>query len=148
VEKRLFIGVLVLAAAATLAMSSHIASGRPAGAKSNLTSQGQLLWNLEGLLRKTFGRRRVYASETLNFSCAGTCTPASRFAPYRFVFREPRTSIFRLAKRRFGDGAFGNFPIAVRIRGEAIACNGTKTQFLVEFRNAAAFTLGCLSPIH
>jgi hypothetical protein len=134
--------LLVVALIATGAVQNG-QSGGP-----SLSAQGRLLYNFEGLLTKSFGNRSVYAARPMNFSCAGICAPASRYSPYRFVFRQPHNSSFHVTRRRFRDGDFGNFPIPVLIRGHAIACDVQDAHFLVEYRNAASFALGCLAPLH
>jgi hypothetical protein len=134
----------LMLAALTLSTGSAAGTALP----TRLTAQGRLLLNFEALLRATFDGRSVYVSDGANFSCAGSCAPASKFAPYRFVFQGRASSSFHLLSRRFRDGAFGNYPVPLLIRSKAIACDGSGRQFLVRYRNAASFTLGCLAPIH
>ena len=114
-------------------------------APRGLTRQGRLLWNFEALLRQSFGDRTVSASPPENFSCAGICAPLSKYRPYRYTFHRPSGSAFHVSKRTFGDnGEFGNYPIAVLIRGRAVACDPGERHFLISYRSTASFTLDCL----
>jgi hypothetical protein len=114
-----------------------------------LTRQGRLLWNFEGLLRKTFHAQIVSASsglfESLNFSCAGWCGPNAAYLHYEFTFAHPAGSSFHVSKRRYVGGTWGNYPRGVLIRGHMIACNAKETEFLISwvYRSTASFTLGC-----
>jgi hypothetical protein len=108
-----------------------------------------LLRNFEALLHQSFPGRSVVSMQTrrsgeLNFMCGGFCAPLSTRAPYWFVFRHPGRSAFHLSSRKFNPGYFGNYPTLVLIRGRTIACDRRETRFLIEYRDAAAFTLGCL----
>jgi hypothetical protein len=38
---------------------------------------------------------------------------------------------------------FGNYPVAVLIRGRNVACNKRETTFLIKYRDGAGLTLGC-----
>jgi hypothetical protein len=118
------------------------AAGRP---PESLTPQGRLLWNFEALLWQKFVGGRVSVSRPENFSCAGDCAPLSRYRPYKFTFLRPSGSAFHVSRRTFGDnGEFGNYPIAVLIRGRAVACDARETRFLIAYRSTASFTLACL----
>lgn len=142
--------VLLLAILATLCLSGTVGARGSVEASSpiGLTAQGRLISNFEALLRTTFGMRAVFVSKGENFSCAGTCAPLSTYSRYWFVFKSPARTTLHLSKRKFGSEAFGNYPAPVLIRGQSIACNTGETRFLVVYRNAASFTLGCLAPIH
>ena len=122
--------------------SAPQAAGRPPG---SLTAQGRLLWNFEALLGQKFVGGRVSVSRPENFSCAGDCAPLSKYRPYKFTFLRPSGSAFHVSRRTFGDnGEFGNYPIAVLIRGRAVACDARETRFLIAYRSTASFTLACL----
>ncbi|MDX6489373.1 MAG: hypothetical protein QOK13_1988 [Gaiellaceae bacterium] len=111
-----------------------------------LTAQGRLLWNFEALLLQRFVGRKVSVSPPENFSCAGDCAPLSKYRPYRFTFLRPSGTAFHVSRRTFGDnGEFGNYPIAVLIRGRAVACDARETRFLIAYRSMASFTLACLA---
>ena len=147
--KRLAIGsgalvtcVVLWAQGAAAPASPPQAAGRPPG---SLTAQGRLLWNFEALLGQKFVGGRVSVSRPENFSCAGECAPLSRYRPYEFTFLRPSGSAFHVSRRTFGDnGEFGNYPIAVLIRGRAVACDARETRFLIAYRSTASFTLACL----
>ena len=127
--------------AAAPARHARVGGGRPLG----LTRHGRLLWNFEALLRQKFVGGRVSVSRPENFSCAGDCAPLSRYRPYKFTFLRPSGSTFHVSRRTFGDnGEFGNYPIAVLIRGRAVACDAPETRFLIAYRSTASFTLACL----
>jgi len=142
--------VLLLVILATLCLSGAVGASESVEASSpiGLTAQGRLLSNFEALLRTAFGTRAVFASRGENFSCAGACAPLSTYSRYWFVFKSPARSTLHLSKRKFGSEVFGNYPAPVLIRGQSIACDLAATRFLVVYRNAASFTLGCLAPMH
>ena len=118
------------------------ASSRP------LTSQGQLVWSLEGLLTQTFGSKPVSAAAGPNFSCSGDCSPLATYSPYSFVFARHGDTTFHLSTRRPGPNtSFGNYPTPVLINGRLVACDGKESMFLIEYRDAANFMLGCLPPL-
>jgi hypothetical protein len=60
------------------------------------------------------------------------------------VFAEARGSAFHVSAKRVG--GFGNYPVPVLIRGRPIACDMREIRFVIEYRDAASFTLGCLGP--
>jgi hypothetical protein len=127
--------------AAAPARHARVGGRRPVG----LTSHGRLLWNFEALLRQVFKNGSVSVSRPENFSCAGDCPPLSQYRPYRFTFARPNGSTFHISKRTFGDhGEFGNYPIAVLIRGRAVACDAAEKRFLIAYRSTSSFTLECL----
>jgi hypothetical protein len=111
-----------------------------------LTAQGRMLWNLEALVRKTFGNRKVSVSGRANFSCSGTCMPLATFSRYVFTFDRPSNSSFHISSKSLRNATFGNYPIPVRIRGKPVACDRSEKRFLVRYLSAVSFTLGCLEP--
>jgi len=61
--------------------------------------------------------------------------------------RSPRDSAFHLSTRRPGPNiSFGNYPTPVLIKGRLVACDSKESTSLIEYRDAADFTLGCLPP--
>ena len=147
--QRLAVGCIALVACLVLWAQGASAPASPrqtAGrAPESLTAPGRLLWNFEALLRQRFPGGRVSVSRPENFSCAGDCAPLSRYRPYKFTFLRPSGSTFHVSRRTFGDnGEFGNYPIAVLIRGKAVACDARETRFLIAYRSTASFTLACL----
>jgi hypothetical protein len=114
----------------------------------DLTPQGRLLYNFEALLRANFPRTPVVWARTvpggfLNFSCTRPCGPLSQELFYGFVFRRTGRSAFHLSRRKFNPGYFGNYPEILLIRGRSIACDRRETRFLIHYRDAASFSLGC-----
>jgi hypothetical protein len=72
------------------------------------------------------------------------CAPLATFSPYRPTFAHARHSGFHVAHVRGID--FGNYPAPVLIRGHGVACDARERTFLIEYRDAAAFSLACLRP--
>jgi hypothetical protein len=83
-----------------------------------ITADGRLLWNLEALLRATFGHSRPFSADNtdrgptnpsnppansttgnyVNFDCAGDhCSPLAIYDPYWYTFQEPTGSSFHLS---------------------------------------------------
>jgi hypothetical protein len=141
VALQIFYGVAVDLAAAS-------ASVRPA---NGLTAQGRLLWNLEGLLRRSFpgvtqvgvtgGPQR--GSSFYNFSCPGPCAPNAKYTHYSYVFAKPGGGGFHLSSKKFSGGYFGNYPIQLLVQGRSVACDQNETRFLVAYYNSLPFTLSC-----
>ena len=119
--------------------------------RGSMTSppKGRLLFNFEALLHANFPDASVVWARSvprglLNFSCTRSCGPLSQESPYRFVFRRTTRSAFHLSSRKFNPGYFGNYPEILLIRGRSIACDRKEKRFLINYRDAASFTLGCL----
>lgn len=115
----------------------------------SLTNKGQLLWNLEGLLRRSFPGQQVVSAvlekgATLNFACGGLCTPLSKFEPYWFMFQSPGGSSFRLIGRKVASGIYGNYPLLILIKGHAVACRSGGRSVLVGYSDAAGLALACV----
>jgi hypothetical protein len=155
---KLFVSAVALLAAIAVAVGV-LASTGPAWRKAQtgssgppvrLTVQGRLLWNFEGLLRKTFPGRAVSAryrrGSFWNFACSGSCSPLARWSPYRFTFEAPGGSAFHVSSKGLLPGSFGNYPLQVLVRGHAVACDKQETRFLIEYRDTASFTLACSKP--
>jgi len=51
-----------------------------------------------------------------------------------------------LVRRHISPGAFGVYPRPIEIYGMMIACTKADTSFLVDFGDAAGFTVGCVPP--
>jgi hypothetical protein len=83
---------------------------------------------------------------TVNFSCGGQCGPKSRYLIWTFVFANARGSAFHVSKRPAFAGSFGNYPAQILVRGHPVACDLRETLFLIEYRDSAAFDLGCSPP--
>lgn len=121
------------------------------GPPSGLTVSGRLRWQFEALLHDVFGSRPVYASSKshdTNFACAGNaCVPHATWDPYAFEFESSRGSSFRLRSRNFPAGAFGNYPMPLRLNGLYIACDPNGKTYLVLIGGATGFPLACVTPI-
>jgi len=131
-------------AGATRAQSPTSSSRVPAG----LTPEGRLLWNFEGLLRRSFPRQRVVSVKPftttwsfVDFSCASFCGPDYRY--FEYVFHESAGSAFHLSSRRFSNGYFGVQPVQVLIRGRSVACDRQEKRFLIAYPNALHLSLAC-----
>src|ERR671915_11033 len=87
-----------------------------------LTAQGQLLWNLDALVRDTFGSRPVclrYAGTQL--SLAGCSAAAPRRTAYRLTFIGAEGSRFRLSDRSTPPALGARAPL-LRLRTSYISC--------------------------
>ena len=136
-----------------------------------VTADGRLLWNLEALLRATFGNSRPSSADNtdsgptnssnpsyppansttgnyVNFNCAGDdCSPLAVYDPYWYTFQDPTGSSFRLSQQDYQKWSFGNYPAAVLINGKIVACDTNESTFLVRYFDASSFTLACIAPL-
>ena len=84
---------------------------------------------------------------SLNFVApTNQCTPLATYRPYPYQFADARHSAFHLV-RHLPKGSFGNYPQPVQINGRFIACNRRDQTYLMEFSDAATFTVACLAPL-
>jgi hypothetical protein len=124
--RRIVLTLTVLLLGLVVPGASALTSGPPAG----LSANGRLLWQFEALLHDVFGNRAPYASSAsydANFACAGSsCFPHASWDPYAYSFAHARGSSFRLKSRHFPAGAFGNYPVPLRINGLYIACDALR----------------------
>ena len=147
------VGLTVLAAGLGLALflgcflAACGAAGEEPGPPPGLSKNGRILWQFEALLHDTFGQRDVCSSggSRQNFTggdvAAGACAPLAVYSPYFYVFADAHGSVFHInAKKEVG--GFGNYPVAVLIRGRPVACNARETQFLILYVDTL-FTLAC-----
>jgi len=72
--------------------------------------------------------------------------PEDVYSSYGYVFASARNSPFRLVSRSFKPGAFGNYPVPVRVAKLYVACDRAAKTFLISYGDAATFTLDCLTP--
>jgi hypothetical protein len=132
----------------------HLRAGDVAGTMGadpvTLSRSGRILWQFEALLRDTFGNRSISArsrppGSAINFACASRigCAPLADWSPYFFTFRGPRHSRFHLSKRRFPSGYWGNYPVAVLVKGRFIACDRAEKRFLIAYSDAVGLSLDC-----
>jgi hypothetical protein len=142
------VAISLLCAAAALA---HFAGGsfateaHPTASAPvpGLSKSGQILWQFEALLHDTFENRAVCASgRWAQKFTSGDCSPLAVYSPYSYVFAHAHGSAFHISSKK-QVGGFGNYPVAVLIRGRPIACNAQGTQFLIKYRDSASLTLGC-----
>ena len=142
--------ILVLLTVVSLALASAASPklrSRHGADPSGLTAQGALISKFEGLLRRTFGNRQVWVVKGDDFACAGACGPLSKYQPYSYVFASSQSSPFVLSGRYFKNGAFGNYPYPILVRGKSVACDAKATTFLVGYGDAFGLTLACLAPL-
>jgi hypothetical protein len=138
------------AANASAPLRAGTAAGTDGAGPANLARSGRILWQFEALLRDTFGNRSVSAhaarpGSAINFACASRigCKPLAEWSPYVFTFRGPRHSRFHLSKRRFPAGYWGNYPVAVLIKGRFVACGRAEKRFLIAYSDAVGLSLDC-----
>lgn len=133
-----------------------------------ITSDGRLLWNLEALLRATFGNSQPFSADNtdtgptspssppknstsgpyVNFDCAGyQCSPLSTYDPYSYTFSDPTNSAFHLSQQNYQQWSFGNYPEPVLINGRIVACDADESTFLIRYADASSFTLTCMAPV-
>ncbi len=134
----------VLVGTALLASASPALAGPPPG----LSTDGRALWNFEALLHDTFGSRDVCTKgASLNLIApANQCSPLATYEPYLYQFAGARHSAFHLVTR-LPKASFGNYPQPVRINGRFIACGPRARSYLMEFSDAATFTVACIAPL-
>lgn len=140
-----------MAVAATLCVALAFASGGGADVSAHppgLTASGIVLWNFEALLHDTFGSRQPCVVSSGDFVApAGGCAPLATYSEYDYVFSNPHGSPYHLVVRHFKGGAFGNYPVPVRVTTLYVACDRAAKTFLISFGDAASFSLGCLAPL-
>ncbi len=133
-----------------LAFASGFAGASSSAPPGGLSANGRLLWQFEALLHDVFGSRAPFASSAsydTNFSCAGrACFPHAKWDAYTYTFSSPHSSEFRLKSRVFRAGAFGNYPVPLRINGLYVACDPGATTFLTRVGGDAGFALSCERP--
>jgi hypothetical protein len=152
-------------ATTTVPTTTAVASG---ASRAAITSDGALLWNLEALLRATFGPKQPSSADNtdtgptdpsnpptnsvsgnyMDFNCAGVdCSPLAVYDPYWYTFADPTNSVFHLSHQNYKEWSFGNYPEPVLINGKIVACNSQESTFLVRYTDASSFTLACLAPV-
>jgi hypothetical protein len=132
--------VVALFAGGSFATVTQAAASAPL---PRLSKSGQLLWQFEALLHDTLGNRAVCASgRWAQKFTSGDCSSLAVYAPYLYVFARARGSSFHISPKK-EVGGFGNYPIALLIRGRPIACNTQETRFLIKYRDTASLTLNC-----
>jgi hypothetical protein len=138
-------GILVVGLAAAV-IAIDTASARTGDPPPGLSNRGRALWNFEALLHDKFGNRPVCTrSGSLNFVVEAvrhsrrghhisTSSRPHAIWLYHVVARRPR-------------GSFGNYPVLVCIAGEFVSCGPRDRMFLIEYSDAAAFTVDCIAPL-
>lgn len=143
---RLFVSALIMLCLILIAHAALPARGSGAPpARVGLTSQGHLLWNFEALLRSTFGRKQPLCVSGWNFT-SGDCTPLAKYLLYWYTFQAPRGTAFHIVHRKVRPPNFGNYPVAILVRGHMVACDAHERHFLIDFASGAGLMLGCLAP--
>jgi hypothetical protein len=146
------VAVLALAVSGSTATADAAATRPPSG----LTPSGRLLWNFEGLLARTFGARTVdlYGvgvkpdkyGESTNFVAESTCPSAVACQLFGFTFATHRTSAFHLVHAGPPATDFGNYPQLITVNGRDVACNATRSAYLIEYADTVNYSLDCLKP--
>jgi hypothetical protein len=110
-----------------------------------LSKNGKALWGFEALLHDRFANRAVCSrSQSFDFVANG-CSPLAIWTPYFYVFANAHGSPFHTTAVR-PSGNFGNYPVLVRVAGKYVACDPKAKTFLIEFRDARNFSVGCQAP--
>jgi hypothetical protein len=120
--------ILALLAVALFAAGAH--SARASGLPPGLTSNGQVLWNLDALLNDTFGNRvECFDSQRYRiFSVAhGSYCPApsARYQEWDFTFLNAYHSNFRLVNLA-KEPRTGVTNVPVRVGRRYVSCPGGK----------------------
>ena len=121
--------VLVLTALTLCA--GVLVTGASAGPPSGLSPQGRVIWNVEALLRDTFGSRQVclrgYSPKTKSsdFSIAACRLSFSEMIQHPRIFASPLGSSYRLKESGPTGTAFGNAS-AVTVNGKSVYCGNAK----------------------
>ncbi len=145
--------LLLVAAFASFGAQEMLATSSSASVRDlssvpkGLTHQGILLWNLEGLLKQSFGRESIctwYRDPRSRWNFNDVCAPLSDFQLYRYVFAHPHESVLHLTSTYHRFRTFGNYPGPVLVRGRLIACDNHDRLFLVAYADARSLTLDCL----
>ncbi len=135
---RVVLVTLIAAVCVALVAPMTASAGPPPG----LSKRGRILWQFEALLHDTFGNRPICSSGRWRQKfTSGDCSPLAVYSPYFYVFTPARRSAFHITSKKAC--CFGNYPQPVLIRGWNIACDARETTFLIEYVDAASFTLGC-----
>jgi hypothetical protein len=146
-SKKILATLIIAIAAVAVSATSSGSAVRGTRQVPTLTMVGHTTWEVEALLRDTFGDRQPALDiRASNFSCAGSsCAPLSRYSPYVYLFANAHGSAFHLVTRKPGFAMFGN-ATPVRIKGRYIACSSSAKEFVVRYANAfGAFT--CVKPL-
>jgi hypothetical protein len=145
-------GLAIGCAVAVGADASSGAARDTAGPPAGLSPSGRITWNLEALLRDTFGNREVNLQlrefgrpEDFSLAFRGDCCSGS----YVFVFSNPHGSQFRA--RRVSKppkpvvGASGA-DVPLTIRGAYVYCGKGQWLYLHEGEGTANWQLSCNAP--
>jgi hypothetical protein len=143
------VAALLATAADVVAVSGFTLAGATPAAvpQPRLTQGGYVTWELEALLRDTFGRLQPSLEiATSDFDCAGrNCAPLSRYNPYVYLFANAAHSTFRLVSRKAGFASFG-LATPIRINGRYVACDAAAKTFVVRYANTFG-EFGCMRPL-
>jgi hypothetical protein len=132
-------------AALAIGFATLVGRGGRSPVPIGLTERGTTLWQLEALLRDTFGEQPVCTTSEQGFT-TGRCAPLASYRPFAYVFATARGSRFHIARRDADTLPIGNRPGWVAIRGRAVACDRAETRFLFHNELAAGFSLVCAKP--
>lgn len=111
-----------------LSWSPGVAGGRgTSGPPRGLTIYGQTLWNLEALLRDTFGKDTVCLRLRDDAFVSATCGDFGHYGYWKNMFVGARHSRFKLVRRAHAP-ALGNV-VPVRVRGLYVFCGNFPVAF-------------------
>jgi hypothetical protein len=140
---------VVLAVAVTEEVLRTPAAAVDPGAGVALTSYGRNVWNLEALLRSTFGRRNLFIDYGVSRRRANFTTrrrASYRSGYYRYTFTDPADSTFRVLRPARPPqpeiGASGG-EVPITIRGAYVACPGGLWLFMHFGNGPANWQIGC-----
>jgi hypothetical protein len=114
-----------------------------------LSSQGQLLWRFESLLKTRYGNSPIFItlSNKSDKVCGGTgCGTSPTTYPFQYTFSLLGDSRLYLVPAHIVGRNFGNFSVPVLLRGRAISCDKNGRFFLVRYADAISFSLACVKP--
>jgi len=151
-DLRILVATMLVATTVTLtAANASTQVGPPAG----LTASGRVLWNFKALLHETFGPgyqgclqylSRYVLSFTRGSYCATHDDAETMY--YSFAFAHASRSPYHLVDRTFPAGAFGNYPVPIRVDGDYVACDSAGRTFLISYGDVLGLSanLACITP--
>ena len=142
------LGAAAVAVGGFAPLAAHSAHGAKASPPNGLTIYGRDVWNLEALLRNSFGTGRVYLDHGPSGGRANFTTkvlPNYRSGLYLYTFRRTTDSAFRLVRPSAPPkpviGASGG-EVPLTVRGAYIRC-GSAWLYLHYGNGPANWQIGC-----
>jgi hypothetical protein len=129
--------------AVTAAQASRSASAEVSSPPPGLTTHGQVIWQLDALLRDTFGNKTVCVGPgyTQNFQLR--CLPLSDYNEYFPTFVNARHSSWRLTRVHPNPAKIANVAM-VRVSGLYVMCG--RKEWLVSGASGV-LPLVCINPV-